>query len=119
MNWVLKTSAVRAATSRGDETFDSLEEMPPELRRQARKALDGPHTETILIANQEAYDRVLRGDSDLPSEFQRLRSAASGGRHNSREGHFYLSRRQAAVIAGAAAAIMGALVLALIRSGTS
>lgn len=73
MKWVVKTSSVRISTELGDRAYRSLEEVPEELRARIRETLEGPNAETILIANQEAYDRVIRGVEDLPEEMQRFR----------------------------------------------
>lgn len=73
MRWVVKASSVRVSTLQGDRIYRSLEDIPPELRDRIRSTLEGPNAETILIANQEAYERVIRGVEDLPEEMQRFR----------------------------------------------
>ena len=58
MNWVVKTSTIRIATAKKQGSFRSVEELPWELKREIKKALEGPNTETIYIANQAAYERI-------------------------------------------------------------
>jgi len=72
MSLVLKTSSVRVATRYGDRIYRSIDEMPPELEKELRRCLESSRTETILIANQEAYDCIARGAKELPAEMQRL-----------------------------------------------
>lgn len=58
MNRVLKTSSIRIATARKEAYFRSVEELPSELKKEIKKALEGPDTETLYIANQAAYERI-------------------------------------------------------------
>ena len=58
MKWVLKTSSVRVATRENEAVYRSFDEVPAALREEIREALSGPNTETIYIANQEAYERI-------------------------------------------------------------
>ena len=116
MRWVVKTSLVRVSTLNSDRVYRSLEEVPAELRDNIRETIAGPRSQTILIANQEAYDKILRGVSDLPAEMrkfqpallrQRGRAAAAGGR-----------QWQAVLIGGFAGIFMlWALWIWAIRSG--
>ncbi len=73
MKWVVRTSAVRVATREGERVYRSLDELPQPLQTKARASLEGPNARTILIANQEAYNRISRDIGDLPPEMQRLR----------------------------------------------
>jgi hypothetical protein len=75
MRWVVKTSAVRVSTRDGDRIYGSLEETPSALREQIEKTVAGPRSQTILIANQEAYDHILRGTPGLPAELQKFQPA--------------------------------------------
>ena len=59
MKWVVKTSTVRIADAGGDRSYRSIEDAPEQMRERIRKAIDGPHSQTILIANQEAYDHIV------------------------------------------------------------
>jgi hypothetical protein len=70
VKWVVKTSTVRVATSDGDQTYRSLEDVPPQVRDKIRETLDGPNSETVLIANREAYDRIASALSDLTPELE-------------------------------------------------
>ena len=72
MNRVLKTSSIRIATARKEAFFHSVEELPQELRQEIKRALEGPDTETLYIANQVAYERI----EELTWESQDSESAA-------------------------------------------
>jgi hypothetical protein len=72
MKWILKTSSVRVATGKKDQIFRSVEDAPPEVREAMRRALEGPHAETILIANQEVYERLLKESPNLPRDLRPL-----------------------------------------------
>jgi len=61
MKWVVKTSAVRVASGNQDRIFRSLDELPPALRERVVETIEGPNCETVLIANQAAYDRIADG----------------------------------------------------------
>ena len=85
MKWVVRTSAVRVATRRGERVYSSLDDLPQPLQDQARHSLDGPDSRTILIANQEAYKRISRDIGELPPEMQRLRPSILGRRSGRRQ----------------------------------
>ena len=70
---VVKTSAVRVASARGDWLYRSLEDVPPTLRSKIAETLSGPDSETIIIANQEAYDRVFRDEEKVPEQMKRVK----------------------------------------------
>lgn len=77
MNRVLKTSSIRIATARKEAYFRSVEELPVELKKEIKKALEGPDTETLHIANQAAYERIgelawERQDSESAAEEKQL-----------------------------------------------
>jgi hypothetical protein len=74
MKWVGKTRSVRIATHEGDQVYHSIEDVPPELRQIVMQTLEGPNSETVLIANQEAYDRLSQQFRELPNG---LKAAAS------------------------------------------
>ena len=71
MKWVLKTSSVRVAKTREEATFRSIDEIPMDLRREIKQALEGPDSETIYIANQAAYNHI--------EELTQQRQGAQGG----------------------------------------
>lgn len=75
MRWVVKTSAVRVSTRQGERIYGSLNEVPEELRSTIDKTVAGPRSQTILIANQEAYDHILQGTPGLPPEMQKFQPA--------------------------------------------
>jgi hypothetical protein len=70
MKWVGKTRTVRVATPEGDRVYRSIEAVPPRLREILRQTLEGPNAETILIANQEAYERLNQQLIDLPARIE-------------------------------------------------
>jgi len=72
LKWVVKTSAVRVASARGDWVYRSLEDVPPALRSKITDTLAGPDSEKIIIANQEAYERVFRDEDSIPERMKRV-----------------------------------------------
>ncbi|HUG81892.1 MAG TPA: hypothetical protein VML01_09525 [Bryobacterales bacterium] len=76
MKWVLKTSAVHVAKTRQQVTFRSLHDVPADLRREMKKALEGPDSETIYIANPAAYELMEKRRD--PSRGKRLFWAGLG-----------------------------------------
>lgn len=61
MKWVIKTSSVRVASGNQDRIFRSLDDLPPALRERVIETIEGPNSETVLIANQAAYERIVEG----------------------------------------------------------
>ncbi len=78
MKWVVKTSTVRVSDKTGERVYRSLEDAPPEVRERIRRTLEGPNSQTILIANQEAYDRIASRQDDAPESFEKLRRLLRG-----------------------------------------
>jgi hypothetical protein len=72
MRWVAKTRTVRIATHEGDQLYHSIEDVPPELRQIVKQTLEGPNSETVLIANQEAYERLSQQFRELPDGFEEI-----------------------------------------------
>lgn len=75
MKWVLRTTSVRVSDKKGERLYDSLEQTPEELREKIVDSLNGSHSQTILIANQKAYDEIADGGEDMPEELRRLKPA--------------------------------------------
>ena len=75
MKWVGRTGFVRVASAQGDRIYRSLDELPADLRDQARLALEGSNAETILIADPESYERIVKSGGATPAELQWLRPA--------------------------------------------
>ena len=75
MKWVLRTTSVRVADEQGERLYRSLEDVPPEMRDKIVESLDGEDSQTILIANQKAYDQIAEGGEELPEELRRLKPA--------------------------------------------
>lgn len=73
MKIVMRTGFVRVASSQGDRIYKSLDDLPETLRERARRTLDGPNADTILIADPEAYEWILEMGEGLPTEIQRAR----------------------------------------------
>lgn len=78
MKWVVKTSTVRVSDEGGDRVYRSIEDVPEELRDRIEQSVDGPASQTILIANQEAFDHIQSDSPELPDQLQRIRRALSG-----------------------------------------
>jgi hypothetical protein len=75
MKWVLRTTTVRVSDVQGERVYESIEETPPELRERIAESVNGDHSQTILIANQNAYDEIAEGAEGLPEELRRLKPA--------------------------------------------
>lgn len=75
MKWILRTTSVRISDAQGERVYDSLEETPAELREKVIDSVNGPDSQTILIANQKAYDQIAEGGEELPEELRRLKPA--------------------------------------------
>jgi hypothetical protein len=75
MKWVGRTGFVRVASAQGDRIYRSLDDLPEDLREQARLALEGSNSETILIADPESYERIVKSGGAKPDELQWLRPA--------------------------------------------
>jgi hypothetical protein len=60
MNWVMKTSSVRVSTRRGERIYRTLEEIPGPLREEILATFESENCQTILIANPEAHDHMVR-----------------------------------------------------------
>jgi hypothetical protein len=72
MKWVGRTGFVRIASEQGDRIYRSLDDLPEDLREQARLALEGSNSETILIADPESYERIVKSGDAAPAELQWL-----------------------------------------------
>lgn len=72
MKWVLKTSSVRIATRDEDRIYHSIQDAPPELRERIREVMQGPDSETIFIANPEAYDRLFKTSKEVPANYRNV-----------------------------------------------
>ena len=68
---VVKTSQVRVAAGEEDRVFRSLDDLPPELRRQLRRALNGPLMDTIVIADPAGRQRIFEEIRGLPPHLQK------------------------------------------------
>ena len=78
MKWVLKTSSVRVATRENEAVYRSFDEVPAALREEIREALSGPNTETIYIANQEAYERIKQHQASKSKSRSKLGAGEFG-----------------------------------------
>jgi len=76
MKWVAKTSSVRVSDQRGDRVYDSIEEIPGELRERIEKAVEKP-AQTILIANPEALRQIEDASGELPDALKRIQQELS------------------------------------------
>ena len=73
---VIKTASVRVAAGEEDRVYQSLEDIPPELRHQLRQAIQGPHSETIIIADEAGRQRIFEAITGLPPHLQKKVLAA-------------------------------------------
>ena len=96
MKWVLKTSSVRIATGDQDVVYRSIQDAPPELRERIKEVLQGPDSETIFIANQEAYDRLFKTSKEVPPNFRNVEMEADRSK-NEIERHLTPSARRVLV----------------------
>ncbi len=76
MKWVLKTWSVRIATRDQDRLYHSIQDAPPELRERIKEVTQGPDSETIFIANQEAYDHLFKTSKEVPANFRNVEMEA-------------------------------------------
>ena len=58
MKWVLRTSRIIVGTDEGKAVFRSLEDCPPDVKRQLRETLPGRNACTIMITNREALEAI-------------------------------------------------------------
>lgn len=125
MKWVVRTKTVRVATDDGERLYRSVDDIPEALRDRMKIAIEGSNSQTILIANQEAYRRISNDSSQLPPEIQRLRPALMGERparvNRARRPPRGSDREWKIALVGGLAAIVGlwALWLWAIQTGTS
>jgi hypothetical protein len=82
MKWVGKTRTVRISTDEGDRTYHSIEDVPSELRQVVKQTLEGPNSQTVLIANQEAYERLNEQFRELPAGLEAFARDAAEHREN-------------------------------------
>jgi hypothetical protein len=73
---LISTSSVRVAAGKADAIYHSLDELPPDLRRQLRKAIAGPNAETIVIADEHGREQIFQILQSLPPEAQKKALAA-------------------------------------------
>lgn len=82
MKWVAKTRTVRIATNHGDRVYHSIEEVPDELRQVVKLTLEGPNSQTVLIANQEAYERLNQQFRELPAGLEEFAKSVTERRED-------------------------------------
>jgi len=75
---VMKTSSVRVATGDSEQIYPSLDDVPPEVREKIQSAFGGPHTETIIIADERGRQQIFKAISGLPSHLQKRVMTALG-----------------------------------------
>ena len=116
MKWVLKTSTLRVVTKDKDRVYHSIEDLPPAMQEVIRQTLRGPNTETIFIANQEAYSRIAGLAEDPTGEMKPVnhRLLVRRRRHRRRG----LSGRAVLGIGLSALALGSFLWLVLSQAGT-
>ena len=63
---VIKTSAIWIAHGRKTKVYQSVDEVPPGLRRKLEESISGPGSKTILIADRNGREEIrqtLQGNS--------------------------------------------------------
>ena len=73
---IVKASSVRVAAGETDRIYNSLDDLPSDLRRQLQRALNGPESETILIADEKGREQVFAVIEGLPPDVQKRVRAA-------------------------------------------
>jgi hypothetical protein len=68
---IVKASSVRVAAGETDEVYSSLDDLPADLRRQLQRALNGPESETILIADEKGREHVFSVIEGLPPDIRK------------------------------------------------
>lgn len=84
----MKRMTVKRSTifiSVGDRTsvYSSLEEIPPPLRRKLHESTNGLNAATILIADRNGREEIVKALQGLPSD---VRPRTAGRRKNGRAG---------------------------------
>lgn len=77
MKWVAKTSSVRVSDQSGDRVYQSIEEVPEELRERIEKAIEEP-AQTILIANPEAMREIESAAEEMPDSLKKIQHHLNG-----------------------------------------
>ena len=68
---LVRTSSVRVAAGDSDQVFQSVEDLPPSLRRQLQQAISGPDAETIVIADERGREQLFQVINGLPPQVQK------------------------------------------------
>jgi hypothetical protein len=63
---VVKTSTIVVAAGEDTTVYRSVKEIPPELRRQLRRATNSVNSGTILIADKRGREQIARAMRKLP-----------------------------------------------------
>jgi hypothetical protein len=73
----VKTSTIFVAVGEETKVYRSVAEVPPTLRRKLEQATTGVNAATILIADQNGREEIVRAIRGLPSSLK-ARSATAG-----------------------------------------
>jgi hypothetical protein len=111
---LVKTSTVLVASGEDDLLYTSLEQVPPEIRRQLRRAIEGPDSETILIADERGREQILQAIMRLPPDVQKKVRAAIRGLPEEMSGKPPAPRFSTAVRLGLALLALALMVLWLL-----
>jgi hypothetical protein len=109
---VVKTSQVRVASGDDDRVYSSLEEVPPDVRRAIRRALNGPYADTFVIADEGGRRRIFEAIRGLPPHLQKRVMSAIQFTEPPKP---FLSPRVRLAL-GAGALVLAAAVIALLWS---
>ena len=66
----LKSSTIFISVGNKTEVYRSVNDVPPPLRKQLEKSTNGIHSATILIADRNGKEEIVRAIRGLPSNLR-------------------------------------------------
>ena len=73
---LVRTSTIRISAGAKDEVYKSVSDLPPELRQQLQQVINGPDTETVVIADDRGREEIFQIIHGLPPDSQKKVLAA-------------------------------------------
>ncbi len=73
----VKTSTIFVAVGEETKVYRSVAEVPPALRRKLEEATTGVNAATILIADQNGREEIVRAIRGLPSSLKNRKATAA------------------------------------------
>lgn len=83
---LVRTSTIRVSAGAKDQVYKSVSDLPPELQQRLQQVINGPDTETVVIADERGREEIFQIIHGLPPDSQKKVLAAleippaSGGR---------------------------------------